>query len=237
MLSDFFTAVVNFLLPQVCVLCQEKSHERLCANCKKILPKINCCCKRCGRELPQPAEICGTCLRETPPFSRTVAPFHYAAPMDRFIIALKFNRQLIYAKLLGDLLAEDLIKYYEKNPKPAVIIPVPLHAERLCERGYNQALEIAKPIAKALKIPVERYSCKRIKNTAAQTGLSAKERRQNVKQAFAVNHKISEHVAVIDDVITTGSTITEFCKVLRQAGANKIDVWCCVRSGKNGNSR
>ena len=194
------------------------------------LPRINYGCECCGRELAKNATICGECLNHPTPFTHTIAPFHYAEPIDKFIIALKFHGQLLYAKLLGELLAERLIEYYKNTAEPEIIIPIPLHTQRLKERGFNQALEIAKPIAKKLQLPLERYHCQRVKNTAAQTTLTAKERRHNVKQAFGVNKKLPEHVAVIDDVITTGSTMTEFCKTLKKSGTIIIDVWCCARS-------
>lgn len=235
MLSKFFTAALKFLLPQVCVVCKAKAESHLCVGCRTKLPRINYGCVRCGRELTQNALICGECLKHPPPFARTIAPFFYAAPIDQLIIALKFHGRLLHAKLLGELLAEHLTEYYRDHPKPELIIPMPLHKTRLQERGFNQALEIAKPIAKKLNVPLERYHCKRIKNTAAQTSLTADERRVNVKKAFAVAHTMPAHIAVIDDVITTGSTITEFCKVLRHSGAVTIDVWCCARSHRDFN--
>lgn len=230
MLSKLFIVALDFLLPQVCVVCKAKAENNLCAECRAQLPRINYGCARCGRELSQNALICGKCLTHPPPFTRTIAPFFYAAPIDQLVIALKFHGHLLNAKLLGELLAENVVENYRDCPKPELIIPVPLHKTRLKERGFNQALEIAKPVAKKLNVPLGRYHCKRIKNTAAQTSLTADERRVNVKKAFAVTHKMPAHIAVIDDVITTGSTITECCKALRRKGAATIDVWCCARS-------
>jgi len=223
--------IINFLLPQVCVVCKAKAESNLCVRCRTKLPRINYGCTCCGRELSQNALICGECLKHPPPFTHTIAPFFYAPPIDQLIIALKFHGHLLNAKLLGELLAEHLSTYYRNHPKPELIIPVPLHRTRLQERGFNQALEIAKPIAKKLNLPLERYHCKRIKNTAAQTSLTAEERHANVKKAFLIAGKIPAHIAVIDDVVTTGSTIVEFCKALRCSGAITIDVWCCAKSG------
>lgn len=231
MFSTFFTAALDFLLPQACVACKAKAESNLCVDCRTKLPRINYACTRCGRELSQNALICGECLKYPPPFTRTIVPFFYASPIDQLVIGLKFHGHLLNAKLLGELLAENVVESYRDCPKPEIIIPVPLHKARLQERGFNQALEIAKPLAKKLDLPLARYNCKRIKNTAAQTSLTAAERHANVKKAFLVAGKIPAHIAVIDDVVTTGSTIVEFCKVLRQAGAITIDVWCCARSG------
>lgn len=230
MFSALFTAALNFLLPQVCVVCKTKTLSNLCPKCRAKLPRINHGCECCGRELALGGLICGACLNHPPPFTRTITPFFYAAPIDQLIIALKFHGRLLNAQVLGELLAEYLIAYYRLHPKPALIIPVPLYKTRLKERGYNQALEIVKPSAKKLALPIARYNCQRIKNTTMQTLLTADERRMNVKKAFIVTQPLPAHIAVIDDVITTGSTITEFCKVLRKSGAATIDVWCCARS-------
>jgi len=231
MLTAITSNILDFFLPQVCVQCHTRTRGLLCDTCQQQLPWIKHSCQRCGRELIADGPWCGACLQQTPSFACTIAPFSYTAPVSDFIIALKFHGKLLYAKLLSDFLATQLINYYQAHPKPSLIIPVPLHKARLAERGFNQALEIAKPIAKKLKIPLERHNCRRVKNTLAQTLLNADERRINIKKAFVVKKTIPSHIAVIDDVITTGSTINEFCLALRQAGATTIDVWCCARAG------
>jgi len=222
--------IINFLLPQVCVKCQKQIGSNLCENCKKTLPLIDYGCRICGQKLTTAELLCGACLNHSPPFTQTIAPYVYAEPLDQFIINLKFHGRLLYAKILGELLSEHLAKYYKTHAQPAAIVPMPLHKKRLKERGFNQALEIAWPIVKQLKIPILRYHCERVKNTVAQTSLNAKERQHNVKQAFRVNRELPSHIAVIDDVITTGSTMQEFCKTLKKSGVATIDVWCCARS-------
>jgi ComF family protein len=115
--------------------------------------------------------------------------------------------------------------------KPEWIIPVPLHAERLRERGYNQALEIARPIAKKLQIPLQTRYCTRILPTLAQASMTAEERRRNMKNAFAVEELFqARHVAIVDDVLTTGSTVSEFARMLKKSGVARVDVWCCART-------
>ena len=177
--------------------------------------------------LPIAVNHCGACLKKPPWFDKTIALFFYQAPIERFIIELKFNKKLIYAKLLGTLMVE-----YLKNQHtlPECIIPVPLHRKRLQERGYNQALEIARPLAKQLKIPLLTTACRRIKPTSAQLHLPASARRRNVKGAFRVDEGFSfKHVAIVDDVVTTASTVAELSKILKQAGVQMIEVWCCAR--------
>ena len=146
------------------------------------------------------------------------------------LCALKFKQKLLYAKLFGELMAEQLAFYYQNHTKPQLLIPVPLSIQRLRERGLNQALELAKPIARKLAIKLSRDDCVRVKNTVAQSSLTFKERKRNLKGAFALRKPLSVyHVAVVDDVLTTGSTVMELCSTLRACGITKIDVWCCAR--------
>jgi ComF family protein len=125
-----------------------------------------------------------------------------------------------------------LEQYYKTQPKPDAIIPIPLHHSRLKERGYNQAAEIARPIARSLRIPCKVDYCLRIKQTAAQSLLSINERKHNVTRAFTLARPLPyKHIAVIDDIITTGNTVREFCRTLRQHTTGlRIDVWSVART-------
>jgi ComF family protein len=156
----------------------------------------------------------------------------YQPPVTRLIRQLKFSHQLLYARILGELLAEKIrSEWYQKKSLPTVIIPIPLHPKRLQTRGFNQALEIARPIAKQLRIPIQTRGISRIKPTLAQATLSQDQRRNNISQAFALSHSVKhQNVAVVDDVVTTGSTLQEFCRLLKKNGAARIDVWCCARA-------
>ena len=157
--------------------------------------------------------------------------FQYCYPIDQLILKVKFSstlQSLIITQTIGKLFASTLATYYLNRARPQVIIPVPLHAKRLTERGYNQTLEIAKPIAKKLATPIDKLSIRRIKNTTPQARLDAKSRVNNVKGAFQAADKLLyyKHLAVIDDVITTGSTIKEVCSTLAPLKPNQIDIWC-----------
>jgi ComF family protein len=231
---DYLKKMFTWLLPYTCVLCHHTSdrYQDLCAECYKTLPWLQQHCLRCGIPLFT-TEICGHCLQKIPSFDTTHALFLYQTPITQLILELKFKQSLINAQLLGELLTAHIQHiWYQTAPLPDVIIPIPLHPERLKERGYNQALEIARPISKSLQIPINTMACQRIKATTPQTILPAKERQQNIKNAFTVSQSLAHrHVAVIDDVITTGYTISEFCKTLKQNGVRTIDVWCCARAG------
>jgi ComF family protein len=204
----------------------------LCQNCKQELPILENYCNNCAELLPKNQTICGKCLNKLKNNLNILIPFHYITPIDKLIMGLKFNNQLKNANILGSLLAEYLCNHYQNSPKPEIIIPVPLHVNRLKERGYNQALELSYKIKKIMNIPIDKTSVIRIKNTSAQALLKIQERTQNVKKAFAISRPINyRYAAIVDDVTTTGSTIYELCKTLyNHSNIQKIDVWCIAKS-------
>lgn len=224
-----------------CILCGMSSRRKqdLCKKCEAELPWIEKSCFRCGQPLDnENITECGQCLQKIIPFDRTIALFHYKKPIDILIKGLKFTNKLIYARILGDLLGAKLQQSYKHDKPPDTIIPVPLHKKRLQERGYNQALEIARPIASKFNIPIDYQSCQKVKHTKAQASIPAQERLNNMQKAFVVSKKFcAKHIAIIDDVITTGATIRELSAAFRQHGAQTIDIWCCARTstaqGKN----
>ncbi len=226
-------AFKKWLWQNDCILCHDATNRdiALCKVCEKALPWNNRCCKRCALPIEQTeqAPYCGQCLTHPPPFSSTIALFKYQHPIDQFITQLKFSKKLIYAKLLAKLFGEYINQH--QIAKPDCIIPVPLHPRRLRERGFNQALEIARPLAKLLKITLNFTSYQRQRHTKAQSTLSAKKRLNNLKNAFIASKPVhAKHIAIIDDVMTTGQTVTELSKIISQTCEAKIDIWCCARS-------
>ncbi|CAK0770243.1 competence protein ComFC [Gammaproteobacteria bacterium] len=225
----------KILFPPVCVLCGDSNQEfNPCSGCQTDLPWTKSVCHCCG--LPLSSSFissitpCGRCQRSPPPYDQMFAPFSYEPPLDRLIIGLKFQGRLAYARLLGELLANYLAS--RKDSWPELILPVPLHQTRLRMRGYNQALELARPVARRLRLPIAFELCQRVRATAAQSGLNATTREKNVHGAFAVKTgEIAERrVAILDDVVTTGYTVNELARVLRQAGAQWIEVWAVART-------
>lgn len=228
-----FQSLYQWFFPYSCVLCGKVSDQKqdLCKACHAELPESEQGCVYCAIPIPTQG-ICGHCLKEKPPFDHTHALFLYEKPITTLILELKFKQALVNARVLGELLAEKIHHHWYLNrPLPDVILPIPLHRDRLKERGFNQALEIARPIAKLLKRPLETHAAIRTKATPAQATLSGEQRKKNMQSAFQIHADFSrQHVAVIDDVITTGSTVHEFCTVLKQKGARIIDVWCSARA-------
>lgn len=223
---------LDFLLPPRCILCgQPSAAVCICGPCKLELPWTGIHCRQCGLPLTSPQDdICGSCIQSPPPFTRTVCPLRYEFPADRLVQLFKFNRQLACGRILSHLLCEYALE--SESDFPDVLIPVPLHNWRMIKRGFNQAYELGAYISKVLDIPLLATSLRRHRNTQAQSGLSSKQRRKNVRGAFYWHgsKQAGVHVALIDDVMTTGTTVSECARVLTRAGAKQVDVWVTARA-------
>lgn len=228
--------LIYSILPFTCILCSEETKRAidLCLDCEKDLPRLSHVCIHCAAPLDiETNTICGACLKKPFPFYKTCIPFSYTGAIRSLITGLKFQQRLLYATILGNLLAKQIRLSYQKEYFPHLIIPVPLHKKRLRQRGFNQVMEIARHINKTLNISIDYKSCLRIRNTLAQSELPANQRRTNVKNAFALQTQknlLNQHIALLDDVITTGYTLTELSRILYDAGVKRIDVWCCART-------
>lgn len=220
------------ILPPVCSVCGADGHgsRDLCPACYRDLPFNHCACERCAAPLPDgEVALCGRCLEHHWYFDSSCAPLLYRPPVSGLVTALKFNRRLSAARLLGELMSEHVLE--RAGILPQALIPVPLHSARLRRRGYNQALELSRILSRRLGIPVQAHACRRRRATIAQSGMAARERRRNVRNAFEYRGgPCPEHVALVDDVVTTGHTVNEIARVLRGAGAQRIEVWCAART-------
>jgi ComF family protein len=155
--------------------------------------------------------------------------FQYHYPVNHLIQYMKFRQGLDLANYLGGMMGE--IFFNDETKRPDCIIPVPLHPRRLITRGYNQSVELARSLARRLGVTLDTHSCKRVRNTIPQSDLPAKKRRGNVRNAFSATEEISySHVLIIDDVITTGSTVNELARTLYRAGVARVDVLACAKT-------
>lgn len=228
----------QLIFPYTCIICSQHStlQKDICLDCLNLLPKFPSGCEICARHIPHSPHLlsgitCGKCISNPPHFDRTLALFSYVHPIDKFIINLKFNHQLIYAKLFGELFVKHLKSYYKNTSFPELVIPIPLHQKRLKQRGFNQVFELAKSIKKHLNIKIDTNSCIKIKNTPPQSLITFDERKVNIKNSFKIKYSIqAKHVAILDDVMTTGHTVNELSKTLKKSGMQKIDVWCIART-------
>jgi len=224
------------LLPPVCMLCGdagmcgEEHLADLCLACRKALPWAGSQCVRCALPLHAAATeaLCGQCQTQPPAFERCFSPFVYRTPLDYLLPGLKFNSRLEGGRLLGELMTRWLAEVVDVLPEQ--IIPVPLHASRLRERGFNQAVELARPMAKQFGLPLNLDGVCRMRATPPQSDLSRKERLKNIKGAFEVVRPLSGRVVIVDDVMTTGSTSHELASALLAAGAEQVEVWVCARA-------
>lgn len=228
--DGWLSALIELVLPPHCLACGAPGQpgRDLCAGCEGDLPWNRCACQRCALPLPRVEPVCGACLDQPPPWSRAVAPFAYAAPLDRLVQQMKFGGRLAAARLLGGLLLDALREHGE--PWPDRLVPVPLHTARLRERGYNQALELARPLAAGLGLPLAHGALRRVRATAAQTGLGARQRQRNLEAAFVAARLTGLRIALIDDVMTTGSTLKACTRALLAAGAREVEVWVLARA-------
>lgn len=238
-LSMNLESLIQALFPPTCILCGAAGTEGLdlCAGCLAQLPYNVHCCARCALpfDTPMPSgTLCGRCQRRAPPFDRCIAALRYETPVPFLVGAAKFRGRLNAARLLGQILARGIdagAPAARAIPRPDTLVPVPLHPSRLAERGYNQALEIGRTLGHELDLPVDTDCCTRILATSPQTGLDERARHRNISGAFAVTGRLpGSRVAILDDVVTTGSTVAELARVLRRAGAVQVEVWAVART-------
>lgn len=171
--------------------------------------------------------MCGACLSAPPAVARTFCVWEYSFPIDALIKAYKYEKNLS----LTPLFAEALSARVANQPRPDLIMPMPLHKKRLAERGFNQALEIAKPVAAQLALPLVYHACTRIKDTAAQFSLPVKERSTNMKNAFRCDMDLrGAHISVVDDVMTTGASVNALAATLYAQGAGEVSAWVVART-------
>ena len=218
----------QLIFPQDCVLCNGTSQVGVvCQECLITLPvHKQPACPQCGLWSPQ-SEQCGSCLKALPEFDKTTAAFDYEFPIVELIRAYKYGSRLA----LGDFFAEHLMNKIKHEARPEILLPMPLHTFRLKQRGFNQAAEITRYISSQMNLQMSLTSLIKTRDTLPQVELPWDERRKNIKNAFECKDTFSNmHVAIIDDVITTGASLNEAAKVLKKHGAKTVSVWVIART-------
>lgn len=195
----------------------------VCADCARKLPWLTSACIVCAGERPKHSAICGSCVASPPPIDRSHAMFAYAPPIDRAVLHLKYSQRLVNARLLGELFALYLGRCGAAMPD--AILPVPSHATRMRQRGFNPAAEIAAIISRRLAIRLDSACLARVGERAPQERMSGRERRNMPLKTFAIQHKPPAFVAVVDDVLTTGATLRAIAAQLKRVGAKRVDAW------------
>jgi ComF family protein len=228
------TAVHRFsrvLLAPRCLACGEAGQGGLdlCDACRAQLPWNQHACRQCGIGLMASGPTrCGACLLDPPPFTHAFCPLHYRFPVDCLLPRFKFHGDLAAGELLATLMQWPL----DPADLPHALVPVPLHRSRLRTRGYDQALELARALARGVRVPVVANALVRRRATRPQTELGAVDRQRNMCGAFALRAgaRVPAHVALVDDVMTTGATLAECARVLLQGGVQRVDAWTIARA-------
>jgi ComF family protein len=230
------------VMTQYCMLCTAQADNAgICKPCLADMPwhdmpKCHIC------NLPSNHSICGACLKAPPYFDRTSSVFRYDYPLNHLIQAYKYQEALHISVFFATQLLQIITHQYAKDerlkPNVDLIIPMPMHSNRLKERGFNQALEIAKVLSKQLDIPLDYTSCERIINAPPQASLPLKKRKANVAGVFACSQSLDDlNIAIIDDVMTTGASVNELAHTLKNAGAAHVTCWVIARTLPSSNTR
>lgn len=227
---QFFDA----LIPSLCVLCRSaiRGRKPLCTVCEKSLPWNVMACTRCAMPLPVAARACATCLQMPPSFARAFCAFRYEEPVADLLNRYKHGGQLANGYWLERSFAQQVRLHYQTETMalPDCVLPVPLHWRRLQQRGFDQGREIACVLARQLCLPLS-TALQRQRNTTSQQGLSRVQRHSNLRGAFVLRKPLPyRRVALVDDVLTTGSTATEITRVLQAAGVAEVHVWALART-------
>ena len=217
----------NLLFGGSCFLCKGKAAALLCAACDADLPRLGPQhCPRCALASPAGA-LCGRCLAQQPAYDATHAALAYRFPADALVHSLKFHSELSLAPLLGQFIVEKV----STARRVDFLVPVPLSVNRMRERGFNQALEIARHVAGATGVRLAPELCERTRDTPAQIGLPMEERARNVRGAFRCPRLLEgAEIAVLDDVMTTGTTLDEIAAMMKRAGAARVENWVVAKT-------
>jgi ComF family protein len=225
---------------QSCLLCDELTDAILpiCMACETDLPWLGDQCERCALPLPMADLTCSQCFKRAPAFTEVIAPWIYDFPVDSLVTRFKHQGKWPMGRLLAQLLGQSLQhRFGDGLARPDCLLPVPLTDKRLRKRGFNQSGMLAAWLGKQLELNVDERLLKRIKETPTQQGLNAKARKRNLRDAFALvegAHVNGLHLALVDDVLTTGATADAMARLLIDAGAARVDVYCLARTPKPG---
>lgn len=230
-MNNWSNKIQSILYPYTCFLCNQPGHNGLdlCNICHEGFTPLSICCDSCGISMKtKESQVCGRCLANPPHYNKITTLFEYQEDIKKLVLPLKFNAKVSAARTIGTLMANHFSKHVEM---PDALLAVPLHKKRLRERGFNQSELIAEHLHQKLNIPLLQQFCTRTRNTVSQTSLKAAERRKNLNRAFHCdNHQGINSIAVIDDVVTTGSTANEIAKTLKKAGVKHVEIWAFARA-------
>jgi ComF family protein len=216
-------------LPSVCELCRQYHNQpvAICELCQGLFQRIGPCCRYCA--LPLPDEdylVCGYCCKKQPFIDKTMTAYLFEEPLRTLLHRFKYKDALYLQSFLVSLMLKALPP---SGLQTDCLVPVPLHPRRMRERGYNQAAELCKRLAKQFKVPYELNLCKKRIHTPSQAGLSGQQRRENLRHVFEIKSSGYQHITLVDDLLTTGSTANELARAFKVEGVKQVELWCCAR--------
>lgn len=224
-------SISQFLkVPSICTLCAQyhANHLAVCENCIHYFATLPHKCDCCALPLPNSSySICGICSVQKPAFDKIITAYRFEEPLRTFLHEFKYEDGLYLLKFIANLMLRALTA---EDAKTECLIPMPMHPDRIRTRGFNQSVELAKYLSKIIKRPYDLTLCKKIKNTPPLASLDAKARKKQIKNSFHCKSSPYQHVTIVDDLITTGSTANELAHTLKRAGVGRVTVWCCART-------
>lgn len=229
-MSSIIARLTPWRIPSVCVVCHQyhPDAQTVCSLCCELLVRIGLGCSICRLPLPDGDFLqCGHCIKHKPAFDAVFSAYSFEEPLRTLLHEFKYQQGLHLRSLLTQLMLDALPSHFIK---PDCLIPVPMHPDRIRQRGFNQSAELARLLARKLTIPLANHLCTKTINTAAQASLDGQSRRQNLKGAFRAKPGKMRHIMLIDDLLTTGSTANELAATLKQQGVARVDVWCLARA-------
>lgn len=220
-----------FQLPAICELCNQYHSGQLaiCAACTALMTPLGPACCYCAQPLPDTAFlVCGQCCRKKPDIDTVITAYCFKEPLRTLLHEFKYREGLHLLTALTTFMLHAIPK---NDYRSDCLIPVPMHPTRLRQRGFNQAAELCKTLSRRLHIPYDLSLCKKSVNTPPQAGLNAQDRKKNLRHVFHAKSKPYQHITLIDDLMTTGSTANEIARTLKSQGVKRVDLWCCARVG------
>jgi ComF family protein len=219
----------NIRFPAICGLCDQYHREPhgICVECQKLFTRLGPACRYCALPLTSSEfNICGHCCKRKNPIDRVITACRFEEPLRTLIHEFKYRQGLHLLSFLTHLMLQALP---DESWQTECLIPVPMHSKRLRQRGFNQAVELTKQLSRKTGIPYHPRHCEKIRNTPPQAGLKAEERRRNLRQAFKIKPSTFQHITLVDDLLTTGSTANELASMYKSQGVSSVELWCCAR--------
>ncbi|WP_370530105.1 ComF family protein [Legionella sp. PC997] len=229
MRQKIWSLTQSLRLYSICALCNQFHNCKMavCNACIELLTRLGPACHYCAYPLPDThLLVCGRCIKKTPYFDRTIIHYIFEEPLRSLLHQFKYHNGLY----LGSFLSHLIVNSLGHETKPQCLIPVPMHPQRIKARGFNHAAVLVRLLAKKLQLPYDLTSCQKIINTEPQASLDGEHRQRNLRHAFKTKKLPWHHVAIIDDLLTTGSTANELALTLKKSGVKLVDVWCCART-------